>query len=72
MADWTQIQKLKQVLTIPVFSNGNIMYDSDIKSCLEITKCDGVMVAESNLTNPTLFTDKYFSAIKICQEVIYF
>jgi tRNA-dihydrouridine synthase 1 len=70
MADWSQIEKLKQNLKIPIFSNGNILYDSCIKSCLETTKCDGVMVAESNLTNPTLFTDKYYSSIKICQEVL--
>jgi tRNA-dihydrouridine synthase 1 len=41
---------------VPVFANGNILFNSDIAPCLEPTGADAAMSAEGQLYNAALFT----------------
>lgn len=65
-ASWDHIRAVKKSLRIPILSNGNIMEHADIRRCLEYTGCDGVMVGETHLYNPLVFTGER----RTCLEVI--
>ena len=57
LADWSFIKYLRDNLPpeTVIFANGNILNHYDIKTCLEATGADGVMSAEGNLSDPTIF-----------------
>jgi len=56
-SDWDLIAQVKKRVNIPVLANGDIFTHSDIKRALEITECDGVLIARGALGNPWIFTD---------------
>ena len=57
LADWKMIRYLRENLPkdTVIFANGNILQHEDIATCLEVTGADGVMSAEGNLYDPTIF-----------------
>ncbi|KAL8786254.1 MAG: hypothetical protein Q9195_008278 [Heterodermia aff. obscurata] len=59
LADWSVIRYLRDKLPpeTVIFANGNILRHEDIQKCLDETKADGVMSAEGNLYDPTIFAE---------------
>ncbi|XP_050088302.1 tRNA-dihydrouridine(16/17) synthase [NAD(P)(+)]-like [Anopheles aquasalis] len=55
LADWKYVTVLRKQLSVPLFSNGNIMSVHDVERCIAETGVNGVMTAEGNLYNPALF-----------------
>ncbi|KAJ9295150.1 hypothetical protein DTO271G3_6320 [Paecilomyces variotii] len=58
LADWSYIRYLRDNLPpeTVIFANGNVLNHDDLSSCLEATGADGVMSAEGNLSDPTIFS----------------
>lgn len=55
-ADWDAIAELKENLSIPLIGNGDIFKFEDIKSMVDYTGVDGVMIARGSLGNPFIFS----------------
>ena len=57
LADWSVLRYLRERLppNTVIFANGNILRHEDIHRCLEETRADGIMSAEGNLCDPTIF-----------------
>ena len=57
LADWSVLRYLRERLPSDtvIFANGNILQHGDIYRCLKETHADGVMSAEGNLCDPTIF-----------------
>jgi tRNA-dihydrouridine synthase B len=53
-ADWTWLEKIKKVISIPLFGNGDVTTPEDVKAMLE-TGCDGVMIGRGAIANPWIF-----------------
>jgi tRNA-dihydrouridine synthase B len=54
-ADWGEIARLKEALTIPVVGNGDIVTAQDVVRMLEATGCDGVMIGRASMKNPWIY-----------------
>jgi len=54
-ADWSQIARLKECLSIPVIGSGDIFSAGDCRAMMAETGCDGVMIARGALGNPWIF-----------------
>ncbi|HEY9886303.1 MAG TPA: tRNA dihydrouridine synthase DusB [Vampirovibrionales bacterium] len=51
-ADWTWIKKVKEVLEIPVFANGDIDTPEKSEEALKVTDCYGIAIARACIGNP--------------------
>lgn len=56
-ADIDIIRKVKESVKIPVIGNGDIFSPQDAKRMLEMTGCDGIMLARGVRGNPWLFRE---------------
>lgn len=54
-ADWGQITKVKEAVSVPVFGSGDVFSAFDAMRMIEETACDGVMIARGALGNPWIF-----------------
>ncbi|MDE6757794.1 MAG: tRNA-dihydrouridine synthase family protein [Clostridia bacterium] len=57
VADWDEIAKVKKAVEIPVFVNGDIVDKKSYDKAMQITDCDGAMIARGALGNPKIFSD---------------
>ncbi|MCJ7554030.1 MAG: tRNA dihydrouridine synthase DusB [Ignavibacteriaceae bacterium] len=56
-ADWSWINKVKEVVSIPVILNGNVLSAYDVKRAFEETNTDAVMIARGAIGNPWIFKE---------------
>ena len=54
-ADWEVISAVKEALTIPVIGSGDIFTPEDAKRMIDLTGCDGIMMARGTRGNPWIF-----------------
>ncbi len=54
-AEWPEIARLKEALSIPVFGNGDVRAPEDALRMMAETGCDGVMIGRGATKNPWLF-----------------
>lgn len=56
-ADWSWIPKIKEVVSLPVILNGNVLTAHDVKKAFDETGADGVMIARGAIGNPWIFKE---------------
>lgn len=54
-ADWEMIRRVKEAVSIPVLCNGDIHKADLVPHALDVSKCDGVLIARGALGNPWFF-----------------
>lgn len=54
--DWNWINKVKDIISIPVILNGDVQTAEDVQRAFATTQADGVMIARGASANPYVFT----------------
>lgn len=54
-ADWSEIARLKEALSIPVFGNGDVRTPEDALRMFATTGCDGILIGRAATRNPWIF-----------------
>ena len=54
-ADWSVIERIKKVVTIPVIGSGDVTEPYMAKEMRAVTGCDGVMIGRAAVVNPWIF-----------------
>jgi len=54
-ADWDVIRQVKEIVSIPVFGNGDVRSAADARRMIALTGCDGVMIGRTALGQPWIF-----------------
>lgn len=54
-ADWSELARLKEALSIPVIGNGDVTTAEDAVALMTRTGCDGVMIGRGATRNPWIF-----------------
>jgi len=55
-ADWQQIKRLKEALSVPVIGSGDLFSAECIKTMFEQTGCDAVMIGRGGYGNPWIIS----------------
>ena len=56
-AYWEWIPKIKEVVSIPIVLNGNVLSAYDVKKAFDETGADGIMIARGAIGNPWIFKE---------------
>ncbi len=55
VADWEMIRRVKEAVSIPVLCNGDVHRAELAPKALEVSGCDGLLIARGGLGNPWIF-----------------
>ncbi|TFK73532.1 FMN-linked oxidoreductase [Pluteus cervinus] len=69
-ADLRVVKLLKDALSVPVISNGNIRSYNNLQENLDFTGADGIMIGEPLLDNPCLFANIVPDPVDISLEYL--